>query len=104
MKTICPGCGATLTNEAGERLRSGNFTGNLPRPTEDTTYAWCDECVKNPPVNGERYVRMLVLFSRADSKGMLEKLATMYVFDENYASADITRALRAVEIEKGWHA
>jgi hypothetical protein len=29
-----------------ERKKPGNFVGGLPKPTPDTTYAWCDACVK----------------------------------------------------------
>lgn len=104
MRTICPGCGATLTNEAGERLQSGNFTDNLPNPTDDVTYAWCDTCEQNAPTNPERYRRMMTMLTKAESKDELERLSTLYIFDESYPREDIARALHAVECERGWHA
>ena len=49
-----------------------------------------------------KYDRMVKLFSNAETKEDLERMAVLYIVDMSYPRVDIALALKAVEREKGW--
>jgi hypothetical protein len=50
----------------------------------------------------EKFRQMRKFFSNAETKEALNKSAMLYILDMSYPRPDISLALKAVEMEKGW--
>jgi hypothetical protein len=50
----------------------------------------------------EKHDCMVKVLSKATSKEEMESIAMMYILDTSYPRADICRAMKTVERQRGW--